>query len=266
MTNNSNWQNEKRSREQTGRLLTGVFLVIGGIAYLFKDSFLFPNWLFTWPMILIAIGLITGFKHQFSNNAWWILILIGSYFLADDIFPDLFDRHYFWPIIIIVIGLIMIFKPKRRWYNWDDQDNMGTQAGGDTSTGITSDTAPASTQQQSRKQASAEDFLNTVSILGGTKKSIFSKNFKGGKVTCIMGGSEINLLQADFTGTAVIELTVLFGGCGLIIPSNWQLHIETAPILGGVDDKRTQPMTVSSDKVLVLKGTVLAGGVEIKSY
>lgn len=263
MNDYRNWKQDWRMRRQqnpNSRIWTGALLIIIGLAALAKVTFLdLPYWLFTWPMILIAVGVFSGMKHNFRNNAWWILILLGSYFLIDDVFP-LIDRRYFWPVGIIVVGIIIMIKPKHRWDNWGNWDNSQPKNNMD-STSTAADNTTAQTSGES-----AEDFIDAVAIFGGVKKSVYSKKFKGGKISCVFGGGEINLLQADFTGTAVIELNAIFGGCTLLIPSNWQLRTEPAAIFGGIDDKRSQPAMVSADKVLVLNGTVMFGGVEIKSY
>ncbi len=56
------------------------------------------------------------------------------------------------------------------------------------------------------------DFLDAISVFGGVKKNIMTKNFKGGEIINFMGGSENNLTQADFNGTIKIDTTNIFGG------------------------------------------------------
>src|SRR5690349_22431252 len=41
-------------------------------------------------------------------------------------------------------------------------------------------------------------FIDVTAVFGGIKKNVLSKNFKGGDITSFMGGSEIDLSQADF--------------------------------------------------------------------
>ena len=114
---------------------------------------------------------------------------------------------------------------------------------------------------------SREDFVDSTSIFGGAKKNIISKTFKGGDLVNIFGGTDLDLTQADFTGSAVIELTTIFGGTKLIVPSNWSIKSEAVIIFGGLEDKRKMPVVSDNpDKVLILKGTVIFGGIEIKSY
>lgn len=114
---------------------------------------------------------------------------------------------------------------------------------------------------------SQDDFVDSTSIFGGTNKIILSKNFKGGDLVNVFGGTELNLMQADFTNRAEVEMTNIFGGTKLIIPANWSLKSEATVIFGGIDDKRSMPSTAPDpNKVLVLRGTVIFGGIEIKSF
>jgi predicted membrane protein len=101
--------------------------------------------------------------------------------------------------------------------------------------------------------------------LGGSKKIIVSKNFQGGEILTFMGGAEINLVQADIQGRAVLEVTQVMGGIKLVVPANWTVISELAVIMGGIDDKRLVQTQVP-DKLLVIKGTSIMGGLEIKSY
>ena len=48
-----------------------------------------PYWLFSWPMILIALGLYIGARHSFRQWGWLIPVAIGTIFLLDDIIPDI---------------------------------------------------------------------------------------------------------------------------------------------------------------------------------
>jgi predicted membrane protein len=112
-----------------------------------------------------------------------------------------------------------------------------------------------------------DDFVESTSIFGGAKKIIISKNFKGGDLVNVFGGTELDLSQADFTGTAVIELTTIFGGTKLLVPSNWSVKSDAVTIFGGIEDKRRmQTITEAPEKTLLLRGTVIFGGIDIKSF
>ena len=119
----------------------------------------------------------------------------------------------------------------------------------------------------SEESYTQDDIIDSTSIFSGTKKVILSKNFKGGDIVNIFGGSEIDLTQADMTTPAILEVTAIFGGATLIVPSNWAIKSEAVTIFGGIGDKRKiVPSTEGPTKTLVLKGTMIFGGMEIKSY
>jgi hypothetical protein len=62
-------------------------------------------------------------------------------------------------------------------------------------------------------------------------------------------------------------MTTIFGGAEIIIPANWQVKSEIVSIFGGMEDNRYQRISDDGpEKVLILKGTCVFGGVEIKSY
>jgi predicted membrane protein len=111
------------------------------------------------------------------------------------------------------------------------------------------------------------DFIDSTSIFGGTKKVILSKNFKGGDITCFMGGAELDLSQADIKSPVVLDVTQIFGGTKIIVPPTWDVKSEVAAVFGGIEDKRRiLTGNLNPDKVVILRGTSIFGGIEIKSY
>ena len=94
-----------------------------------------------------------------------------------------------------------------------------------------------------------------------------SKNFQGGKVTAAFGGADIDLTQVDFNGVITIQIDIIFGGVKMIIPPHWDLRTEVTNIAAGLEDKRYfRENGVDPSKVIILKGTILFGGLEIKSF
>ena len=210
----------------------------------------FPAWVFDWHMGLIAFGLFIGIRHNFRGGAWLILLLVGGIFLLKDIFPE-FSFKTIWPIVLIVVGAFIILRPRRRW-KFD-----GTKRTEGASDSFFSEDV----------DYTKDDFVDSTSIFGGAKKIIISKNFKGGDLVNIFGGTELDLSQADFTGIAAIELTTIFGGTKLLVPSNWSVKSEAVTIFGGIEDKRRmQQITEPTEKILLIRGTVIFGGIEIKSF
>jgi hypothetical protein len=240
---------QPKERNRTGRVIGGSIIVIVGLVYLANEAGVhIPRWIISIETALIALGLYIGFRHNFKGLGWLIPIVIGCVLLVDDIFPYTDLSDYLWPMIIIGVGLVMIFKPGRKgndpyWKKWDaGHSHLNTD----------------------------DDYIDSTVLFGGVKKNIISKNFRGGEAVTVFGGTEINLTQADVDGKIVLDLTQIFGGTKLIVPPHWKIQSEDlVAIFGGVEDKRailSDPSTVSGSKVLVLKGTCIFGGIDIKSF
>jgi len=240
--------NIENTPNRSGRVWGGLaLLIIGGLLMARQAGADIPNWLFSWQMFPIAAGIYFGARQSFRPGGWLIPIAIGIAFLIDDFVPGIEMRHFIWPAIIIGAGLFMIFRPRGRrsdkWTSWKN----------DSFSSATND--------------SDEEVLDMVSIFGGNQRNVISKNFRGGEAVSIFGGTELILTQADFTGTATLELTQVFGGAKLVIPANWKIQSEVVSIFGALDDKRPQSQEgTDSSKVLKLIGTSIFGGIEIKSY
>ncbi len=204
-------------------------------------------------MLLVALGLFIGLRHRFHGAAWFVLLLVGGTFLVNDYFIDGDLRRHIWPLVLIAVGAFFIFRARQhpRQSHWHG-GKAGQQGGGSSCTNET---------------YSQDAYVDTTSIFGGCKKNILCKDFKGGDIVNVFGGTELNLTQADINGVAELELTTIFGGTKLIVPSNWVVRSEAVTIFGGIEDKRQLAQaTGNPDKVLVLKGTVIFGGIDIKSF
>lgn len=257
------------NRTNNSRLFAGLFVIAIGVLFFLKQSgfAIFPYWLFTWPMILIVIGLFVGVKHGFRGAGWIVMLIIGGFFLLDDVLDMYSLRRYLVPAILVGVGIMIIARPKKN-DGWGGFNNCNTKKRSD-------DPAPdASSSFQAANDANAStastddaEKLNASAIFGAVQKNIVSKNFQGGEVVSVFGGSEINLSKADINGTVTVEVTAIFGGVKLIIPSHWTVRQEVAAIFGGVEDNRDAHSIITiQNKVLILKGTAFMGGIEISSY
>ena len=111
------------------------------------------------------------------------------------------------------------------------------------------------------------DRINESVLFGGVNRKLMTKNFQGGKATVLFGGLDLDLTQVDFTGVVSLDLEVGFGGVKLIVPPHWDVRTEVSNIAAGLEDKRMfREGGVDTNKVLILKGTLLFSGLEIKSF
>jgi predicted membrane protein len=244
------------ANQRRGRVFGGfIFFTIGFLFLAREFGVDFPYWLLSWKTLLIVIGLYVGVKNQFRNLSWIILIGIGSAFLLEDFFPDFELGNFIWPIVIMIVGLVLILKPNhrrgerfhRKWqqnYQWRNAAN------------------------EWHEKKNSDDYLEINTVFGTIKKNFISKKFSGGEINCVFSSCEVNLMNADFEEKAELEINIVFGGARLIVPANWEVRSELTAVLGGVDDKRTiqKDFGISETKLLVLRGTAVFGGIEIKNF
>lgn len=246
----------RRERNGQGHVWTGLFLlIIGAVALVKSFGAPVPVWLFTWQMLLITIGLFIGVRKGFRDGGWFVPVIVGGIFLINEYVMDGDLKRHMWPLILIVLGLIFILRPKRgSCRSHFEKKNAGMN---------TETIRP----EKEESFFSQDDIIDTTCIFSGSKKVILSKNFKGGDIVNVFGGSEIDFMQADIQGTAILEVTAIFGGATLIVPSNWAIKSEAVTIFGGISDKRKfAALSEPATKTLILKGTMIFGGMEIKSY
>ena len=218
----------------------GVVLVAIGGYFLLRNldmipSFI-PHYLFGWQTIFILIG---GSMLATGRRTGFLFLFLGAFFLFPKIFywPDINMRDW-WPLILIIVGLVVLLK--RRYEP------------GHTQSGLVDD-----------------DYIDEVSIFGGSEKAITSQNFKGGRITSIFGGSKISFMNSKLSdGENIIDELCLFGGSTLAVPADWTIVNTSLVIFGGYNDKRGLNAQTASDpaKVLRIKGLVIFGGSEITSF
>jgi len=286
--------------KNNGKVIGGAILLVIGIIFLLQqlDVASFADWVFSWPMWLIAWGIFAGARCNFRNSTWLIMVLVGMICLTGKIFPDFNPWTFAWPIGIIILGCWLIVRRnqpwdeerwKRKWerknsqwaQKWDKYEykynyKYGKWGAADPVTPITpadpanpSDPAAATNVPPigSSQMHSGDDLLDTVSVFGNVVKTIFSKNFRGGDVVNIFGGTELDLTQADINGRVIIDIVQIFGGSKIIVPSNWQVVSDTAAVFAGIDDKRIKAGVIQDpNKILVIKGVSIFAGIDIRSY
>ncbi len=118
--------------------------------------------------------------------------------------------------------------------------------------------------QSSTVMPNAEDYLQSTAVFSGIKKTILSKDFKGGKMSNIFGSTELDFTNADLTGTALLDISQAFGEVTITVPTDWRIEADLSQLMAVVDDFRNDTyLAKNSDKVLILKGISFCGNVEI---
>ena len=253
-----------KQRKTHGRIWTGFLLLVIGVLLFVKAANLlyFPSWFFTWPVLVIIIGLYSGLKHRFRGGFWAIMLLVGGFALASDLNPNLNLDRYEWPAIFVVLGLVFILRPKRH-HRWRGRGGRGPWSCDNESSYAYNPASP----REGTPPPDRSDFVDVTAVFSEVKKKVMTKSFRGGDIVSFMGGSKIDMSQADFQGRVRIDVTTIFGGAKLVVPPNWDVQSDVTAVFGGVDDKRkTDTVSPDPQKVLFLDGTCLFGGIEIRSY
>jgi len=256
METNENYRDERhQSRDErrqsigehhhltSNRTIIGVILVLVGLFLVMRNTGIFPDFIdhivFSWPMLLVAIGLVMTLGAS-EKTSGVIVMAVGGFFLIPMIFRETFHAYnMFWPSIFIIIGVIFIVTKRRGWNSV-------------TSKGVVGD-----------------EYVDYVNIFSGGERQIVSENFRGGKISAVFGGMELDLTKAKLApGRNELEIACVFGGATLIVPDDWNISVEVTPVLGGFNDSRKliPGRTVDTTRQLVIKGAVVFGGGEIKSY
>ena len=233
--------------QQKKKYALGVIIIIAGILLLIEKTGILPfeihHIIFSWQMLLIAIGFVSFFSSE-SRTPGTILILIGSVFLIPRIFEVSFNvTHMFWPVMLIAIGVLILVKrsPGQLW-------QMRTH--------------------HLNNQNLDDGYIHEENIFSGGKQRVMHQVFRGGHINCIFGGSEVDLTQATLAdGVSELEVNTIFGGVTLIVPADWKVQLKMTSIMGGFSDKRSYVKDNSDpSRVLIIKGSTIFGGGELKSY
>jgi len=222
----------------TGRLVMGLIVIALGAVFTLDNLGVLDagEVLAWWPVVLIAYGLarVTGVFCQRRTALGAVFTLAGGWFLLHNLGYVHFGLSDLWPLALVLLGASMVSRAMNR----------------------------------TREGRGGEDVSSTLSafaLWSGTGRKVVAQDFRGGDVTAIMGGHDIDLRGAGIAGdAAVIDLFVIWGGVEIKVPPDWKVSCEALPIMGGVDDRSKAPAGEARGH-LVLKGLIVMGGVEIKN-
>jgi hypothetical protein len=110
----------------------------------------------------------------------------------------------------------------------------------------------------------SDEWISAIAIMAGFERANNSPNFRGGDLTALMGGCEIDLRQANLRAPASLDVFVMWGGIEVRVPEDWTVELRGTPVLAGFVDKTRVP-AVPTEKRLIVRGVALMGGVEVKN-
>lgn len=246
-----------------------VLLTIGSLLLAFNIGIIpqkLKEIVFSWPMLLIAIGLINLIKRHWISGI--LFILVGKFFLVPNliaVYPTLLPGlnanfvDIYWPLLFIIAGVIIILQKIffRNYFNKCYENKWKNIA-----------------QKHERKEYysgynnwknNAEGFSKN-SIFGGGEHIVLDPEFKGGELNAIFGGLTLDLRRTKLAeGETRLDVNAVFGGITIFLPSEWlvETHIDT--VFGGFQDNRIPKEPVDETRKLVITGACVFGGGEIRN-
>lgn len=229
--------------------IIGLLLIVLGSTILLERAEIISgdvsDLIFSIPALLMLVGAVI-YTNSSNKLLGSIVFLIGALFMTGRIFPHLnIDFNLLLPIIVIIIGLYLVLKNKKSNPRSAHLSNV-------------------------MSRSDSKDIIDEVAIFGGGEKVIHSDNFRGGKVTNIFGGSEIDLTDCrlpEDSQEIEIEIVAIFGGCELIVPRDWKVKIDAVQIFGGFSNelRRRDEDIVLTPQTVFIRGVAIFGGAEIRT-
>ena len=222
----------------SGRLIFGLIAIALGVLWTldnlgFVDSSSIIRW---WPTAVIAIGVakLTGLGTR-PHLVWGVTFTVaGALLLTGSLGWSRVGFETLWPILLIVMGIQLLTRGLRARSPFDP--------GAD----------PTST-------------MNSFAFWSQIGRKPVSQEFRGGDASAVMGSVRIDLRGAKpVPEGAVVDLFVWWGGVDIRVPENWKIVNETNVVMGGIEDKTKSPPTDARD-LLILRGLVVMGGIELKN-
>ncbi|NCB69150.1 MAG: hypothetical protein EOM47_09925 [Bacteroidia bacterium] len=238
----------------------GITLMLIGVLFLGFNFGILPaalKWvIFSWPMLLIFLGVVNWIKRKpFSGT---VLFIIGAFFIFPRIinaYPEAFPgvngdfTHTYWPLLLIAGGLLLIlskmFGNKWGFAEWDHQ-SYGNK-------------------QYSRSQGATGSFEKNA-VFGSGEHIVLDPEFKGGEINAVFGGITLDLRKTNLpVGETRLEVNAVFGGVTIFVPREWHVESNMDAVFGGFEDKRALVEPLDPTRRLVITGSCVFGGGELKN-
>jgi predicted membrane protein len=232
-----------RPRRHSG-MIPGIILVVVGTLFLLDHLGLIQAeryWIY-WPLALVAVGLARVFRP--GERVTGIgLILVGAVLQLHELKLTHLSWNAIWPLLLIFAGLQIIWSRFGR---------------------------PGVPGMPSTVASGGADTLNEYALFGGVERRVNVNNFRGGSVTAIFGGVEVDFRSADMEGEeASIFVEAIFGGVEITVPERWIVIFQGQSVFAGYSDETRQPLPEAPGapprKTLVLHGRAVFGGISVKN-
>jgi len=247
--------NAKRKRITIMGFILGFLVVAAGTVLLLKSLGVHINidvWKF-WPLLVIVAGLSKIVTTKGKRHIWSGLVFtaIGTLFLLNNLGQIKFWFDDLWPILIILVGLEII-----RHSLFGKSKKSGSCCGNSEEF--------KAFFTKGEKLPIDKDFFNISAFLGSAEHVYDQKDFKGGKVSGVLGGIVIDLRDAEMAeDTATIFVSGFMAGIEIYVPNTWKVTVDGSSFMAAFENKTKT--TGDAEKELIIKGSAFMAGIEIKN-
>ncbi|MCS0582710.1 cell wall-active antibiotics response protein [Massilia pinisoli] len=231
---------ENNTNRASSQVVLGLLVVGMGVLFLLDnlDILNFRHAIGFWPLAFIVAGAVALFGNgsRSSNYMGGVLVAIGVLMIAGRMGFFYISWGTLWPLVMIALGGLVLFRslgPGRV-----ARPGMADGAG-------------------------ADNVVDVVAVLGGFERRVTTSDFRGGEITAILGGCELDLREASIVKEAVINVFAIWGGINIKVPPDWTVVLNGTPLMGGFSEKTVTPPDAS--KRLVITGYAIMGGVEVRN-
>ena len=194
-----------------------------------------------WPVVLIALGTVRLVdSHGTASVVWGAMLAgIGGLLPLDNLNIIFFDWRLFWPGALIAVGILMLLRTTQ----WSHHGPAGPSGA----------PPPPGT-------------LNLFTMFQGGEHRVDAQDFRGGQISAMFGGFEIDLRGAKMADAqSTIDVSLMFGGAEIQIPDTWIADVRGMGLFGAfVNETRPpRPEANVTPPRLIITGYAMFGGVTV---
>lgn len=220
------------------KIVLGLFLIIIGVMVALTTTNVLPFESYFFKIAIAGlIGLYGLYQLFFKRHIFWggLVISLFAIFILNYYFANAWD--FLVPAILVFLGLEFILGK----------------------TGVVK-----SKEYKMNSENMDADTIDTSNFLSGSGKKVLSQQFKGGSVSTILGGAEIDLTRATLAPEgAVIDVNAVLGGIEFKLPSHMRIQNDVSAILGGTDVEGNMASDATGP-ILTVRGSAILGGINFK--
>ncbi|MDR0687120.1 MAG: cell wall-active antibiotics response protein [Prevotellaceae bacterium] len=276
-------------------LIAGLLFIAAGVLLLMFDSSVLPAAykpiIFSWQTLVCITGLIFLASRKLLTGL--LLIFTGGLFILPELNIESlsFLKSNIWAVVAICVGVALMFHPawrSRRFDKWKNRAerirNLSEEQRSEFfdryrrlhhrsscryERCVCKQAKPFHSHNGAaawKSSISCSEYVEYSTVFGGVHEKVGIKNFRGGEISCIFGGAEIDFSEAQLAeGAHTLEVNSVFGGVVLYVPIDWYIEVRQSQLFGNFVDNRPKPtFEVDEKRMLILEVTAVFGGGEIK--